>query len=257
MLKIATWLIYRFQDASTPIIEQLILFHDHTIIILTIITVIVIYIMVTLIFNKLNNRLLLEGQIIELIWTLLPALLLLTIALPSLKILYLLEEVNKPLVTLKAIGHQWYWSYEYSDFKKIEFDSYIKNNNRLDSQDNRLLEVDNRIVLPFNTKTRILVSSLDVIHSWTIPALGIKIDGAPGRINQGRIIINRPGVLYGQCSEICGANHRFIPITLEATNINSFISWIKNFNSLSNLNASVGLLNQILVKSEYSWWRRD
>jgi cytochrome c oxidase subunit 2 len=231
LLKIATWKILRFQDGNSPIIEQLIRFHDHTIIILIIITTIVLYIMASITVNKLNNRILLEGQLIELIWTLVPAILLVVIAIPSLKILYLLEEISKPIITLKAIGHQWYWRYEYSDFSKIEFDSYIKNLNPTnDNNEFRLLEVDNRIVLPFNIKSRILVTSYDVIHSWTIPSLGIKIDGSPGRINQGRILLIRPGMFYGQCSEICGANHRFIPITLESVNIKSFIKWIQETN---------------------------
>lgn len=158
-----------------------------------------------------------------------PAMLLIIIAIPSLKILYLIEEINKPIITLKAIGHQWYWRYEYSDFKKIEFESFIKKINEINNDEYRLLEVDNRIVLPYNTKSRILVTSYDVIHSWTIPSLGIKIDGSPGRINQGRIIITRPGVFYGQCSEICGANHSFIPIVIESVNIKAFIRWIKIF----------------------------
>nr|ATD53001.1 cytochrome c oxidase subunit II [Psammotettix sp. EMHAU-2015-Zz053036] len=225
----ATWMMFGFQDAVSPIMEQLIMFHDHTMMVLTMITVTVMYMIISLMLSKLNNRLLLEGQLIELIWTIMPAILLVIIALPSLKILYLLEEVNKPLITMKAIGHQWYWSYEYSDFKKIEFDSYMKKSNDLNNEEYRLLEVDNRIMLPFNTKSRILVTSYDVIHSWTIPALGIKIDGSPGRINQGSILLTRPGLFYGQCSEICGANHSFMPITLESINVKSFINWMKNF----------------------------
>lgn len=197
--------------------------------------------------SKITNRFLLEGQIIELIWTLIPAILLIVIALPSLKILYLLEEINKPMITLKAIGHQWYWRYEYSDFKKIEFESYIKQIQERESNEFRLLEVDNRIVLPFNTKARMLVTSFDVIHSWTIPSLGIKIDGSPGRINQGSLILMRPGIFYGQCSEICGANHRFIPIIIESVDTKSFNNWIKTYVSLRYSKASVGLLNQILI----------
>nr|ASM41868.1 cytochrome c oxidase subunit II [Scaphoideus nigrivalveus] len=225
----ATWNMLSFQDAVSPIMEQLIMFHDHTMMVLTMITIAVIYMIMSLLFNKLINRFLLEGQMIELIWTLMPAILLIVIALPSLKILYLLEEINKPLITLKAIGHQWYWSYEYSDLKKIEFDSYMKQTNSIENNEYRLLEADNRITLPFNIQTRILVTSYDVIHSWTIPALGIKIDGSPGRINQGSIMIMRPGMFYGQCSEICGANHSFMPITMESINIKSFNNWIKNY----------------------------
>nr|YP_010478205.1 cytochrome c oxidase subunit II [Nesophrosyne ogradyi]UVI59649.1 cytochrome c oxidase subunit II [Nesophrosyne ogradyi] len=225
----ALWNMISFQDPATPIMEQLIIFHDHTMMILIMITVGVLYMISSMLTNKLIDRNMLESQMIELVWTVMPAFMLITIALPSLKILYLLEEINKPLVSLKAIGHQWYWSYELSDFKNIEFDSYMKTTKSMMNNEYRLLEVDNRIVLPFNTKTRILVTSLDVIHSWTIPALGIKIDGTPGRINQGGIMMTRPGVYYGQCSEICGANHSFMPIMIESVSMKSFMTWIKNF----------------------------
>lgn len=232
LLEIATWLNLSFQNANSPLIEQLIFFHDHTLIILLIITITVSYIIITTITNKLINRYLLEGQTIELIWTILPAVILIFIALPSLKILYLIDEINNPLITIKAIGHQWYWSYEYSDVKNIEIESYIKPTNELENGEFRLIDVDNRIVLPINSTIRILVTSSDVIHSWTIPRLGVKIDGTPGRLNQGTLNIIRPGVIYGQCSEICGANHRFIPIVIERVNINQFINWL-NSNSLS------------------------
>lgn len=227
------------QDSNSPVIEQLIIFHDHTIIIITVITVTVMYIIFRLIIRKLGNRMLLERQAIELIWTILPAIILIFIALPSLKILYIIEETNKPIITIKAIGHQWFWSYEYSDFKKIEFDSYIKPTRDLEENEFRLLETDNRLVLPYNTQTRILITSSDVIHSWTIPSLGIKVDASPGRINQGNILMNRPGLFYGQCSEICGANHRFIPIVLERININRFLNWLKNY--------SLSYLKQVMV----------
>nr|YP_010363423.1 cytochrome c oxidase subunit II [Atkinsoniella yunnanana]UNZ12524.1 cytochrome c oxidase subunit II [Atkinsoniella yunnanana] len=225
----SSWMILSFQDAVSPIMEQLIMFHDHTMMIIIMITVIVSYMMTTLFINKFINRLLLEGQMIELIWTIMPAFLLIFIALPSLRILYLLEEINNPLITIKAVGHQWFWSYEYSDFKKIEFDSYMKPTNELELNEFRLLDTDNRITLPYNISTRILVTSTDVIHSWTIPSLGIKIDASPGRINQGGIMMNRPGLYFGQCSEICGANHSFMPIVMESVNLKSFISWLNKY----------------------------
>nr|AEA41116.1 cytochrome oxidase subunit II [Triatoma sanguisuga] len=224
----ATWSNLGIQDANSPLMEQLIFFHDHTLMILTMITVLVGYMMGTALYNKLINRYLLEGQTIELIWTILPAFTLIFIALPSLHILYLMDEMNNPAVTIKSIGHQWYWSYEYSDFNNVEFDSYMKPTNDLEMSDFRLLDVDNRAVLPMNTQIRILVTAADVLHSWTIPSLGIKIDGTPGRLNQGSIFINRPGLLFGQCSEICGANHSFMPIVVESVSMNQFINWLKN-----------------------------
>nr|QKY63899.1 cytochrome c oxidase subunit 2 [Triatoma rubida] len=224
----ATWSNMGIQDANSPLMEQLIFFHDHTLMILTMITILVSYMMGTVFFNKLINRYLLEGQTIELIWTILPAFTLIFIALPSLHILYLMDEMNNPAVTIKSIGHQWYWSYEYSDFHNVEFDSYMKPTNDLESSDFRLLDVDNRAVLPMNTQVRILVTAADVLHSWTIPSLGIKIDGTPGRLNQGSILINRPGLMFGQCSEICGANHSFMPIVVESVSTQQFINWLKS-----------------------------
>nr|CAC82127.1 cytochrome oxidase II [Calathus mollis] len=222
----ATWSNLNLQDSASPLMEQLMFFHDHTLMILTMITVLVSYLMGSLFFNKHINRYLLEGQTIEVIWTILPAITLVFIALPSLRLLYLLDEVSNPSITLKSIGHQWYWSYEYSDFKKLEFDSYMTPSNELDISGFRLLDVDNRIVLPFNTQIRVLVTATDVIHSWTIPALGVKIDATPGRLNQSNFFMNRSGLFYGQCSEICGANHSFMPIVIESTPTNSFINWI-------------------------------
>nr|YP_010944840.1 cytochrome c oxidase subunit II [Japanagallia curvipenis]WMC21052.1 cytochrome c oxidase subunit II [Japanagallia curvipenis] len=223
-----SWIYMMFQDPSSPMMEQLIMFHDHAMMIIMMITITVGYIMLTLMLTKFNNRFLLESQLIELIWTLTPALMLVFIAMPSLRILYMIEETKTPMVTVKAIGHQWYWSYEYSDFKSIEFDSYMKPLSQLETHEFRLLDTDNRMVLPFSTQIRILVTSSDVIHSWTIPSLGIKIDASPGRINQGNILISRPGLFFGQCSEICGSNHSFMPIVMESTNFKSFLNWVKN-----------------------------
>jgi cytochrome c oxidase subunit 2 len=226
--KMATWSNLGLQDRNSPIMEQLNFFHDHTILILIIITILVGYLIAILFSNKYTNRILLHGQTIEIIWTVLPAIVLIFIAMPSLRLLYLLDEVNNPSITLKSIGHQWYWSYEYSDFKNIEFDSYIIPTNEASLDSFRLLDVDNRIVLPIRNQIRILVSAADVLHSWTIPALGVKVDATPGRLNQTNFLINRPGLFFGQCSEICGANHSFIPIVIERVSTKSFIKWISS-----------------------------
>nr|QKE61485.1 cytochrome oxidase subunit II [Dipseliopoda sp. AJB-2020] len=224
-----TWLCLNLQDSSSSLMEQLIMFHDHSLMIIIMITIFIMYIMLNLFFNKFNNRLLLHGQLIESIWTIIPSIILLFIAMPSLRLLYLLDEIINPSITLKAIGNQWYWKYEYSDFKNIEFDSYMIPQNSTNLHDFRLLDVDNRIILPMNSKIRLLVTSMDVIHSWTIPSLGMKIDGTPGRLNQINFSINRPGLFFGQCSEICGANHSFMPIVIESIMPNYFIKWINNF----------------------------
>nr|AML26089.1 cytochrome c oxidase subunit II [Staphylinidae sp. BMNH 1274255] len=228
----ATWYTLMTQDSASPLMEQLMFFHDHTLMILLMITILVGYIMGNLFTNKYTHRLLLEGQMIELIWTILPAITLIFIALPSLRLLYLLDEINNPLITIKTIGHQWYWSYEYTDFKNIEFDSYMIPTNELNSFNFRLLDVDNRISIPFNSQIRMLVTAADVIHSWTIPSLSVKIDATPGRLNQTNFFINRTGIFFGQCSEICGANHSFMPIVLESISPKFFIKWINKMSEI-------------------------
>nr|YP_009485871.1 cytochrome c oxidase subunit II [Paroster macrosturtensis]AVZ66445.1 cytochrome c oxidase subunit II [Paroster macrosturtensis] len=228
----ATWSNLNLQDSASPLMEQLTFFHDHTLMILIMITILVGYLMFSLFFNKYINRFLLEGQMIEVIWTILPAIILIFIALPSLRLLYLLDEISNPWLTLKSIGHQWYWSYEYSDFKKLEFDSYMIPTNELQKNNFRLLDVDNRIVLPYNSQIRILVSAMDVLHSWTVPSLGVKVDATPGRLNQTNFFMNRPGLFYGQCSEICGANHSFMPIVIESVPTNIFINWISKISEI-------------------------
>nr|AQM39943.1 cytochrome c oxidase subunit 2 [Phyllomimus sp. ZJZ-2017] len=228
----ATWSNLNLQNSNSPLMEQLIFFHDHTLLILLMITIMVTYIMFSLLFNKYTHRYLLEGQTIEIIWTILPAIILIFIALPSLRLLYLLDESMDPIITVKTIGHQWYWKYEYTDFSTpYEFDSYIMPYNEMPQNGLRLLDVDHRTILPMNTQIRLLVTAADVLHSWTIPTLGVKVDATPGRLNQINFFLNRPGLFYGQCSEICGANHSFMPIVIESVNTPTFIKWI-----ISNMN---------------------
>jgi len=229
-----TWLNLTLQDRASPIIEQLIYFHDHALIIMLIIITTVFYTIIRIIQNKQTRRFILEGQIIETVWTIAPAIILVFIAIPSLRLLYLIDEIHNPVLTLKTVGHQWYWSYEYSDFNKLEFDSYIVPQEDLQTNMFRLLDTDNRVVLPINSPIRIIVTAADVLHSWTVPRLGVKSDATPGRLNQVRFSINRPGILYGQCSEICGANHRFIPITIERVSTNQFINWVSKIRESSD-----------------------
>nr|QJF72888.1 cytochrome c oxidase subunit 2 [Nephus voeltzkowi]QJF72901.1 cytochrome c oxidase subunit 2 [Nephus voeltzkowi]QJF72914.1 cytochrome c oxidase subunit 2 [Nephus voeltzkowi]QJF72927.1 cytochrome c oxidase subunit 2 [Nephus voeltzkowi] len=225
----STWKNNFLMDSTSFLMEQLSFFHDHALLILSLITCLVGYLMMSLMLNKFNYRYLLEGQLIELIWTILPALTLIFIALPSLKLIYMIEEIRNPLMTLKTIGHQWYWTYEYSDFKNIEFDSYMIPVNDMKSFNFRLLEVDNHTIIPYNTPIRLLSTSSDVIHSWTIPSSGVKMDASPGRLNQMMLNFNRTGIFFGQCSEICGSNHSFMPIMIESISHKNFITWLKSF----------------------------
>nr|YP_009905714.1 cytochrome c oxidase subunit II [Ochetellus glaber]QGW36344.1 cytochrome c oxidase subunit II [Ochetellus glaber] len=225
-----TWSL-SLQNSNTPIYDMMIFFHDFTMMILIFITLMISFIMYKLIFNKFINRFLLQGHMIELIWTITPMFILMFIAIPSIKILYLSDEMHNNKLTLKTIGHQWYWSYEYSDLSNLTFDSYMIPSDSLNINEFRLLDVDNRCILPFNFPIRILTTSMDVIHSWTIPSLGIKMDSTPGRLNQMYLFMYRPGLYYGQCSEICGTNHSFMPIVMETTNFYYFKKWLLNMNN--------------------------
>nr|YP_010596824.1 cytochrome c oxidase subunit II [Cacopsylla burckhardti]UFP91880.1 cytochrome c oxidase subunit 2 [Cacopsylla burckhardti]WAK85083.1 cytochrome c oxidase subunit II [Cacopsylla burckhardti] len=219
------WMKISLYDNASPIMEQLILFHDYSMLIIVSILSVVSFFMIKMMMNKFISSKILENQMIELVWTLIPTIILSFIALPSLHLLYLMDELNNPLLTIKIIGHQWYWSYEYNDFNEIEFDSYM-----IPSSTFRLLEVDNSTPIPTNCQTRLITTSSDVLHSWTIPAMGIKMDATPGRLNQISLFPNRSGKFFGQCSEICGANHSFMPIVVDIIPINYFIKWIKTFN---------------------------
>nr|YP_009351783.1 cytochrome c oxidase subunit II [Atlantitermes oculatissimus]AQP28352.1 cytochrome c oxidase subunit 2 [Atlantitermes sp. D TB-2017]AQP30663.1 cytochrome c oxidase subunit 2 [Atlantitermes oculatissimus] len=221
-----TWLNLTLQDSASPVMEQLIFFHDHALMIMLMIITTVFYTMISIIQNKQTSRFILEGQMIETLWTIAPAIILVFIAIPSLRLLYLMDEIHNPVMTLKTVGHQWYWSYEYSDFTKLEFDSYMVQQEDQPINAFRLLDTDNRVVLPMNSPIRMIVTAADVLHSWTVPGLGVKTDATPGRLNQMSFSINRPGLLYGQCSEICGANHSFMPIVIESVSTNQFINWV-------------------------------
>nr|WNH36464.1 cytochrome c oxidase subunit II [Nasutitermes nigritus] len=222
----ATWLSLTLQDSASPVMEQLIFFHDHALMIMLMIITAVFYTMIMIIQNKQTSRFLLESQMIETLWTIAPAIILVFIAIPSLRLLYLMDEIHNPAMTLKTVGHQWYWSYEYSDFTKLEFDSYMVQQEDQLTNTFRLLDTDNRVVLPMNSPIRMIVTAADVLHSWTVPSLGVKTDATPGRLNQISFSISRPGLLYGQCSEICGANHSFMPIVIESVSTNQFINWV-------------------------------
>nr|NP_033653.1 cytochrome c oxidase subunit II [Terebratulina retusa]CAB59843.1 cytochrome oxidase subunit 2 [Terebratulina retusa] len=227
-----SWNTWGFQDASSPVMEQLVFFHDYAMMILVLIMIMVGYATALLMSNKLTCRNLLESHQLEISWTILPSIILISLALPSLRILYLMDEVTDPALTLKAIGHQWYWSYEYSDIKSnlksLEFDSYMTPPLDLKTGSFRLLETDHRTIMPSQTHIRVLVTGADVIHAWTVPSMGVKADAIPGRLNQVNLFPTKTGVYYGQCSEICGANHSFMPISLEVISPNKFISWLKS-----------------------------
>jgi cytochrome c oxidase subunit 2 len=184
------------------------------------------------IFDEDNNEVaskVVHGTVVEIVWTLTPAFILMGIAIPSFALLYSMDEVIDPAITLKIVGHQWYWSYEYSDYETVDgealnFDSYMIPEEDLEVGQLRLLEVDNRVVVPANTHIRLIVTAADVLHCWGMPSFGLKMDACPGRLNQTSMFVKREGVYYGQCSEICGVNHGFMPIVVEAVSLEDYVS---------------------------------
>nr|YP_003354953.1 cytochrome c oxidase subunit II [Quadrula quadrula]ACQ91007.1 cytochrome c oxidase subunit II [Quadrula quadrula] len=216
-----------FQDSFSNLGFELVFFHDHAMFVLVLVSSFVGYIMVCLLKSSLSSRFLVEAQALEGAWTIIPGLLLLVLAIPSVRLLYLLDEVGGPVVSMKAIGHQWYWSYEYGDSSEfVSFDSYMVSMSDVKDGGYRLLEVDNRCVVPYGVDSRILVSSADVIHAWALPSIGVKVDAIPGRINQLGVHLIGSGVMFGQCSEICGVNHSFMPVGLESVSPEVFYCWL-------------------------------
>jgi cytochrome c oxidase subunit II len=230
------WGLY-FQDSATPQMEGLVELHDNIMYYLVLILFAVGWILFSIVRyyvetkSPIAHKYLNHGTLIELIWTITPAIILILIAFPSFKLLYLMDEVNDPSMTVVVEGHQWYWSYQYPDFidsndEFIEFDSYIVPESDLEEGGLRMLEVDNRVIVPEETHVRFVITSGDVIHSYAAPSLGIKCDAYPGRLNQVSTFINRTGVYYGQCSEICGILHSSMPIAIEARSLENFLSWL-------------------------------
>jgi cytochrome c oxidase subunit 2 len=227
-----------FQDPATPIMEGIIDLHHDIFFFMILILVFVLWMLTRTMYHFHHSKnpipeKIIHGTTIEILWTVAPSLILVLIAIPSFALLYSMDEIVDPAITIKAIGHQWYWSYEYADYNNsddggIAFDSYMLPEDELELGQLRLLEVDNRVVLPINTHIRVVVTGADVLHSWAVPSLGIKVDAVPGRLNQTPLFLKREGIFYGQCSELCGANHAFMPIVVEGVSLENYISWISN-----------------------------
>jgi len=242
-----------FQDSATPLMEGIRDLHDFIFTFLTFILILVLvvfgYILndfykiysnprtgAQVLFREdlLKAKDVTHGVVLEIVWTLIPSVILMFIAFPSFVLLYAMDELIDPTITFKVVGHQWYWVYEYADyikgegFKSINFDSYMVYTDDLVPGQLRLLEVDRQAVLPVDTHIRVLVTAGDVLHSWAVPSLGIKMDAVPGRLNQVSIFLKRQGVFYGQCSELCGVNHGFMPIAVKGVSFEEYVNWVKN-----------------------------
>nr|YP_010610931.1 cytochrome c oxidase subunit II [Hebius craspedogaster]WAP91765.1 cytochrome c oxidase subunit II [Hebius craspedogaster] len=215
------------QEAVGPTMEEVVFLHDHVLLLTCLMSLVVMmFAMTTTLSTLTHNDPTEEVEQLEAAWTAAPIMILILTALPSVRSLYLMEEVFDPYLTIKATGHQWYWNYEYSDETQISFDSYMIQTKDLQPGSPRLLEVDHRMVMPANLQTRVVVTAEDVLHSWTIPSLGVKVDAIPGRLNQIPLATSRTGTFFGQCSEICGANHSFMPIAVEAIPLLHFEQWL-------------------------------
>nr|QKS32151.1 cytochrome c oxidase subunit 2 [Sphaerobolus stellatus] len=228
-----------FQDGASPGFSGIVELHNTIFFYLVLIAIGVFWLLGVVIYiyngdkSKITHKFLNHGTFVELIWTITPALVLIAIAFPSFRLLYLLDEVTSPTVTIKVTGHQWYWSYEYSDYitedgESLEFDSYMVPEDSLTLGQFRLLDVDQRVVIPVDTHIRLIVTAADVLHDYAVPALGIKIDAAPGRLNQSSMYAEREGVFYGQCSEICGVYHGFMPTSVESVSAENYLSWLES-----------------------------
>lgn len=243
-----------FRDSATPVMEGIVDLHNHIFFFIIVLTTFVCWIFGNIVYEflylqefpeksysvylrkeMLKIRYLTHGPVLEIVWTIIPSIVLVLIAIPSFALLYSMDEIIGPWVTLKVMGHQWYWSYEYSDYNyyakgknwgSISFDSYMIPESDLRLGDFRLLEVDNHVVLPVKTHIRIVVTASDVLHSWSVNSLGVKVDAVPGRLNQTAVYIKRQGTYYGQCSELCGVNHGFMPIVVKAVSMGDYKSWL-------------------------------
>jgi cytochrome c oxidase subunit 2 len=222
-----------FQEAASPVMEGITTMHSLLMVIAaciaTLVSVLLLYIMVR--FRASKNPIPSKTShhvLLEVVWTLVPVVILVVIGIPSMKLLFELDKPQNPDLTIKAVGHQWYWSYEYpsQDEKSFSFDSYMIEDKDLKPGQPRLLEVDNRVVVPVNATVRVLVTSTDVLHSFAVPSLGIKRDAVPGRVNETWFRIGREGVYYGQCSELCGVKHGFMPIAIEVVSKEAYETWL-------------------------------
>lgn len=220
------------QEAASPVMERITDFHNLLMVIITLITLFVLGLLlyVAVRFNeKANPRpsATTHNTTLEVLWTAIPVLILVVIAVPSFKLLYFMDRHHDPDMTLKVVGHQWYWSYRYPDHGDFGFDSVPVDEGNLKPGQPRLLTVDNAVVLPVGANVRVLQTSDDVIHNWAVPAFGLKLDANPGRVNETWVRITREGRYYGQCSELCGVNHFFMPIVVEAVSKDAFKAWVE------------------------------
>ena len=221
-----------FQEPATDLMSDIISFHSYILMpIITGISLLVLGLLLYIMFRFNSKRNVVastttHNTVIEILWTVIPVILLIIIAIPSFRLLYVSETIPKADLTIKAIGNQWYWTYEYPDYEDIVFDANMLLENELSDPKLRLLETDTQIVVPVNKVVKLQITSADVLHAWTIPAFGVKMDAVPGRLNETWFKANKEGIYYGQCSELCGPKHAFMPINVKVVSENEFNDWL-------------------------------
>lgn len=234
------------QPGATPVKHLMDGFHDLLVVIITAIVLLVLALLVVVAvrFNARANPTpsrTTHNTVLEVAWTVIPVIILIVIAVPSFKLLYTLEVVPEAEMTVKVTGRQWYWDYEYPDHGNIAFSSFMIADSDLKEGQKRLLEVDRRLVVPVDTTVRVIVTAGDVIHSWAMPSFGIKKDAVPGRLNETWFRVEKEGVYYGQCSEICGVNHGFMPIAVEVVSKDAFTQWVARTKTAQGIPADAPL----------------
>ena len=221
-----------FQEPATDLMSDIISFHSYILMpIITGISILVLFLLLYIAFrfNSSRNQIAsttTHNTVVEILWTVIPVVLLIIIAIPSFRLLYVSETIPKADLTIKATGNQWYWSYEYPDYENIVFDANMLNDDELSDPKLRLLETDTQIVVPVNKVVKLQITSNDVLHAWTIPAFGVKMDAVPGKLNETWFKANQEGIFYGQCSELCGPKHAFMPINVKVVSEKEFEDWI-------------------------------
>ncbi len=220
-----------FQEPASPVMRSVLELHDFVLIMMTAITIFVLLLIIYVVirFRKSANPTpskRTHNAFIEILWTGIPVIILIAMAIPSFKLLYQQDVIPEADMTVKVIGHQWYWEYQYPEQDDISFESYMIPDDELEEGDIRLLTVDNKLVLPINKNIHVLVTAGDVLHSFAMPSLGVKKDAVPGRLNETWMNIEKTGIYRGQCSELCGTGHGYMPIVIEAVSQEDFIAWV-------------------------------
>ena len=219
-----------FQNPATDLMGSVVGLHNIILIVMTLVTLFVLFLLfyVSFRFSAKRNPIpstTTHNTVVEVLWTAIPIVILVVLAIPSFKLLYQQEKSENYDMTVKVIGHQWYWEYEYPDHGDFYFESYMVQEQDLEEGDLRLLTVDNPLVIPANKNIQILITAGDVLHSWAVPSMGLKTDAVPGRLNETWVNVKEPGIYRGQCSEICGSGHGFMPVVVKVLPEREFMAW--------------------------------